>query len=40
LRLVAVVLAFCFGSALLLFFAADLVLQPQPVSTPFPHLHS
>jgi len=40
LRLVAVVLAFGFGSALLLFFAADLVVRPQPVSTPFPHLHS
>lgn len=40
LRLVAVVLAFGFGSALLLFFAADLVMRPQPVSTPFPHLHS
>ena len=40
LRLVAVFFAFGFGSALLLFFAADLVVPPQPVSTPFPHLHS
>ena len=40
LRLIAVVLAFAFGSALLLLFAADLVVRPQPVSTPFPHPHS
>lgn len=40
LRLVATFLAFGAGSALLLFFATDLVVRPQPVSTPFPHLHS
>jgi hypothetical protein len=40
LRLVATVLAFCFGSALLLFFAADIVVRPGPLSTPFPHPHS
>lgn len=40
LCLVFTFLAFCFGSALLLFFAADLVVRPSPVSTPFPHLHS
>jgi hypothetical protein len=40
LRLVGTVLAFCFGSALLLFFAADIVARPRPLSTPFPHSHS
>jgi hypothetical protein len=40
LRLVATVLAFCFASALLLFFAADIVVRPSPLSTPFPHPHS
>jgi len=40
LRLVFTFLAFCSGSALLLFFAADLVVRPGPLSTPFPHHHS
>ncbi len=40
LRLVAVFLAFGFGSALLLFFAADLVVRHEPISTSFPHTHS
>jgi hypothetical protein len=34
---VATILAFCFGSALLVFFAADLVVRPSPLSTSFPH---
>ncbi len=40
LRLVAAFLAFGFGSILLLLFAADLVVRPHSVSTPFPHPHS
>jgi hypothetical protein len=40
LRPVAVILACGLGSALLLFFVADLVVRPNPVSPPFPHLHS
>jgi hypothetical protein len=40
LCLVATFLAFCVGSALLLFFAADIVVRPSPLSTPFPHPHS
>jgi hypothetical protein len=40
LSLVAAVLAFSFGSALFLFVAADLVVRPNPPSTPFPHPHS
>jgi hypothetical protein len=40
LRLVATVLAFCFSSVLLLFFAADLVVRPSPLSTSFPHAYS
>jgi hypothetical protein len=40
LRLLATVFAFCLGSALLLFFAADIVVRPSPLSTPFPHSHS
>jgi hypothetical protein len=34
------ILAFCFASSLLLFFAADVVVRPSPLSTPFPHPHS
>ena len=37
---VATILAFCFGSALLVFFAADLVVRPSPLSTSFPHPES
>ncbi len=40
LRLVAAFLAFCLASTLLLFFAADIVVRPSPVSSPFPHPHS
>ena len=40
LRLVATFLAFGFGSALLLFFLADLAVRPSSVSTSFPHSHS
>ena len=40
LRLVITFLAFCFGSAFLLFYAADIVVRPTPLSTPFPHPHS
>jgi hypothetical protein len=39
LRLVITFLAFCFGSAFLLFYAADIVVRPTPLSTPFPHPH-
>jgi hypothetical protein len=37
---VVTILAFCLASALLLFYAADLVVRPSPLSTPFPHPHS
>jgi len=38
LRLLATVLAFCFGSALLLFFAADIVVRPVRFPLLF-HIH-
>ena len=40
LRVVLTVLAFCLGSVLLLFFAADIVVRPTALSTSFPHPHS
>lgn len=40
LRPVATILAFCFASTLLVFFAADLVVRPSALSTSFPHAKS